>query len=158
MDLPTIPRVGALYTSHNATAPRVVRNIKKIHQRTTRSNIPMNFITKDPDIQEVIPLSEWADDWYNKPRQKSVIKQPNTPKKASPYIPKPYRPARNTNFVAPPPLYLIFTSPLQKVHHLRGCRLLAKKRIQLSRRIQRSQYHKDPRKLRIINVPILKCL
>ena len=44
------PRVGATTSSHDATAPRVLRTQPRIHQRRTRSNNPMPPIPEEPAI------------------------------------------------------------------------------------------------------------
>ena len=80
VDSPTPPRVGTPTTSHDATAPRVVRQKRPIHQRNTRSNTPMPAIPEEPEIQQEVTQSEWSDEWYKTPREKSEKKNENTRK------------------------------------------------------------------------------
>ena len=48
VDTPTQTRVGTPTSSHDATAPRMLRKQKKVHQQRTRSNTPMPSIPEEP--------------------------------------------------------------------------------------------------------------
>ncbi len=69
------PRVDVPSTSNDTTAPRIVRTGKRIHQRRTRSNVPMPTIPEDDTMSN----------WYESPRQpRREKKQTKTSKQVSP--------------------------------------------------------------------------
>ena len=68
---PAPQRVPSPSTSHDTTAPRVVRQTKHIHSRNTRSNTPMPLITEAP-IAPLTPPPQTT--WYDKPRPTSSTK------------------------------------------------------------------------------------
>lgn len=79
----TPQRVDVPSTSNDTTAPRIVRQAKRIHQRRTRSNIPM----------PAIPEETTYDNWYDSSRPpRSEKKKAKKPKQISPIV-QPAAPA-----------------------------------------------------------------
>ena len=56
-------------TSTSPTAPRNIRTMPRIHQRSTRRNTLMPAIPKEPEINREPLPSEWSTTWYDKPRK-----------------------------------------------------------------------------------------
>ena len=68
------PRVGATSTSIDATAPRVIRTQRQVHQRHTRSNTPMPSIMEEDECAD-----DDADDDATIVTSNSSNQQPRNP-------------------------------------------------------------------------------
>ena len=101
--MPTPQRVANPSTFNDTTAPRIVRTVKRIHQRQTRSNTPMPTTPADDKV-------DTHNGWYDQPRSprnERITAQPITPQKPAPA-------ARTVQ-----PATIFEDEPVSKDHHTR---------------------------------------